>query len=169
MRVGYGGKNGHPYRSVGQELVRRGIFEQHQVSAQVIRNWVAENPDEGRELLHHNPSYVFFRDVTDQVSMEKGPLGAMNRPVTAGRSIAVDPEIVPLGSPVWLEKDGAAPIRRLTIAQDTGSAIKGAQRADIFYGSGADAGDEAGRIRDTGRMVVLLPIEEALATLDANP
>ena len=169
MRVGYGGKNGHPYRSIGQELVRRGVFEDHQVSAQVIRNWVAENPDEGRELLFHNPSYVFFRDVTGQLSLEKGPLGAMNRPVTAGRSIAVDPEIVPLGSPVWIEKEGAAPIRRLTIAQDTGSAIKGAQRADIFYGSGVKAGDEAGRIRDTGRMVVLLPIEEALATLDANP
>lgn len=169
MRVGYGGKNGHPYRSIGQELARRGTFEEHQVSARVIRNWVAENPDEGRELMFHNPSYVFFRDVTEQVSLEKGPLGAMNRPVTAGRSIAVDPEIVPLGSPVWIEKDGAAPIRRLTIAQDTGSAIKGAQRADIFYGSGAKAGDEAGRIRDTGRMVVLLPIEEALATLDADP
>lgn len=169
MRVGYGGKNGHPYRSIGQELVRRGIFDEHQVSAQVIRNWVADNPEQGESLLHHNPSYVFFRDVTEQVALEKGPLGAMNRPITAGRSIAVDPEIVPLGAPVWLEKEGGDPIRRLTVAQDTGSAIKGAQRADIFYGTGQEAGEKAGRVRDTGRMVVLLPIEEALAVLDANP
>lgn len=169
MRVGYGGKNGHPYRSIGQELVRRGVFDEHQVSAKVIRNWVAENPTQGEALLHHNPSYVFFRDVTEKVPVEKGPLGAMNRPVTAGRSIAVDPEIIPLGAPVWVEKDGADPIRRLTVAQDTGSAIKGAQRADIFYGSGKEAGEMAGRIRDTGRMIVLLPIEDALATLDADP
>lgn len=169
MRVGYGGKNGHPYRSIGRELVRRGVFGEHQVSAQVIRNWVADNPQEGEALLHHNPSYVFFRDVTGKVPVEKGPLGAMNRPITAGRSVAIDPEIVPLGAPVWLEKEGANPIRRLTIAQDTGSAIKGAQRADIFYGTGKDAGEQAGRIRDTGRMVVLLPIEDALATVDADP
>ncbi len=92
----------------------------------------------------------------------------MNRSVTAGRSIAVDPEFVPLGTPVWLEKAGAAPIRRLMIAQDTGAAINGAQRADIFYGTGAEAGREAGRIRDEGRMVQLLPINEALAMLDSK-
>ena len=126
LRVGYGGKNGHPYRSVGKELVRRGIFEEHQVSAQVIRRWVDDNPDEGAELLHHNPSYVFFREVT-QVPADKGPLGAMNRSITGGRSIAVDPEHVPLGAPVWLEKDGKTPIRRLMVAQDTGSAVNGAQ------------------------------------------
>ena len=165
MRLGYGGKNGHPYRSVGTELARRGIFEAHQVSAQVIRNWVSRNPSEGERLLYHNPSYVFFRDVTEQVPTSKGPLGAMNRPVTALRSIAVDPEFVPLGAPVWVEKEGAEPFRHLMIAQDTGSAIKGAQRADIFYGSGAEAGEIAGRVRDTGRMIVLLPIEDALALL----
>lgn len=169
MRVGYGGKNGHPYRSVGQELVRRGVFDEHQVSAQVIRNWVTENPEEGRALLFHNPSYVFFRDVTEKVPVEKGPLGAMNRPITAGRSIAVDPEFVPLGAPVWVEKEGGRPFRRLTIAQDTGSAIKGAQRADIFFGSGSEAGAEAGVVRDKGRMIVLLPIEDALALLDREP
>ena len=167
LRVGYGGKNGHPYRSVGKELVRRGIFEEHQVSAQVIRRWVDENPSEGAELLHHNPSYVFFREVT-QVPADKGPLGAMNRSITGGRSIAIDPDYVPLGAPVWLEKDGKTPIRRLMIAQDTGSAVKGAQRADIFYGTGQDAGLEAGRIRDGGRMIVLLPIQEALARVDGT-
>lgn len=167
LRVGYGGKNGHPYRSVGKELVRRGIFEEHQVSAQVIRRWVDENPTEGAELLQFNPSYVFFREVT-QVPADKGPLGAMNRSITGGRSVAVDPEYVPLGAPVWLEKNGRTPIRRLMIAQDTGSAVKGAQRADIFYGTGQDAGLEAGRIRDGGRMVVLLPIQEALARVDGT-
>ncbi|NND40767.1 MAG: murein transglycosylase, partial [Silicimonas sp.] len=161
VRVGYGGKNGHPYRSVGVELVRRGVFEEHEVSAQTIRRWVSENPVEGEQLLRHNPSYVFFREVSE-VPADKGPLGAMNRSVTAGRSLAVDPEYVPLGAPVWVEKNGESPIRRLMIAQDTGSAIRGPQRADIFYGTGSNAGDEAGRIKDGGRMVVLFPIEQAL-------
>lgn len=165
IRVGYGGKNGHPYKSVGKELVRRGVFEAHQVSAQTIRRWVRRNPTEGAKLLWHNPSYVFFREVK-RVPAEKGPLGAMNRSVTAGRTIAVDPEFVPLGAPVWLEKDGAAPLRRLMIAQDTGSAIKGAQRGDIFFGSGRDAGQVAGRTRDPGRMVLLLPIDQALALVE---
>ena len=168
MRVGYGGKNGHPYRSIGQELVRRGVFDEHEVSAQVIRKWVHDHPEEGEALLNFNPSYVFFREVT-QVPPERGPLGAMNRSITPGRSIAVDPEVIPLGAPVWVEKDGAAPLRRLMIAQDTGAAIKGAQRADIFYGTGEDAGREAGRVRDRGRMVVLLPIDEALRVLDRTP
>lgn len=168
MRVGYGGKNGHPYRSIGKELIRRGIFEDHEVSAAVIRGWIEDNPEQGADLLNHNPSYVFFREVS-QVDLEKGPLGAMNRSITAGRSIAVDPEYVPLGAPVWLEKAGMNPIRRLMIAQDTGAAINGAQRADIFYGSGPEAGREAGRIRDGGRMVVLLPIKEALALVSGNP
>lgn len=161
VRVGYGGKNGHPYRSVGEELVRRGVFEPHEVSAQVIRRWVRRSGATGLKLLWHNPSYVFFREVT-RVPADKGPLGAMNRSITAGRTIAVDPEYVPLGAPVWVEKDGKAPIRRLMIAQDTGSAIKGPQRADIFYGTGEEAGRTAGRVRDYGRMVVLLPIQEAL-------
>jgi membrane-bound lytic murein transglycosylase A len=162
MRVGFGGKNGHQYRSVGRELVRRGYFQAHQVSAGAIKRWVRQNPAEGQALLHHNPSYVFFREVT-KVPANKGPLGAMNRSVTAGRSLAVDPSFVPLGAPVWIEKRGANPIRRLMMAQDTGSAIKGAQRADIFYGTGDEAGREAGRIRDPGRLVVLLPIDIALA------
>ena len=164
IRVGYGGANGHPYRSIGQELVRRGIYAAHQVSAQVIRAWVRRNPAAGEELLYHNPSYVFFREVTD-VPAGRGPLGAMNRSVTALRSVAVDPAHVPLGAPVWIEKDGAEPMRRLMVAQDTGSAIKGAQRADIFFGTGADAGRRAGKLKDPGRMVVLMPIQRAYAML----
>lgn len=166
IRVGYGGKNGHPYRSIGNELIRRGTFLPHQVSAQVIRNWVRRNPVEGARLLQFNPSYVFFREVS-QVPAERGPLGAMNRSITAGRSIAVDPAFTPLGAPVWIEKEGRNPMRRLMIAQDTGAAIKGAQRADIFFGTGEDAGLEAGKIRDGGRMVVLLPLEQAYMMAEA--
>ncbi|AHM03464.1 Membrane-bound lytic murein transglycosylase A precursor [Roseibacterium elongatum DSM 19469] len=160
IRVGYGGRNGHEYRSIGQELVRRGIYNAHQVSAQVIQNWVRRNPAAGRDLMYHNPSYVFFREV-EISDPSLGPLGAMNRSITPMRTIAVDPRFTPLGAPVWIEKDGAAPMRRLMIAQDTGGAIRGAQRADIFFGYGDAAGREAGTIRDAGRMIVLLPIEEA--------
>ncbi|MEX0348319.1 MAG: murein transglycosylase A [Paracoccaceae bacterium] len=162
VRVGYGGANGHSYRSVGRELVRQGIFAAHQVSAEVIKRWVRSNPAAGTELLFHNPSYVFFRELK-RLPAGVGPLGAMNRSVTAMRSVAVDPGFVPLGAPVWLEKDGADPIRRLMIAQDTGSAIKGAQRADIFFGTGDKAGRAAGKLKDPGRLVVLLPIQRAYA------
>ncbi|WP_339761866.1 MltA domain-containing protein [uncultured Sulfitobacter sp.] len=164
IRVGYRGANGHPYRSIGVELVRRGVYDAHQVSAEVIKNWVRRNPKDGRDLLYHNPSYVFFREV-NQVPADKGPLGAMNRSVTDMRTVAVDPKFVPLGAPVWIEKEGALPLHRLMIAQDTGSAIKGAQRADIFFGTGEDAGRAAGKLRDPGRMMVLMPIQRAYALL----
>ncbi|WP_188791276.1 murein transglycosylase A [Salipiger pallidus] len=164
IRVGYGGANGQPYRSIGQELIRRGSMEAHQASAERIKDWVRGNPFDGPELLFHNPSYVFFREVSE-VPADRGPLGAMNRSITSMRSIAVDPAYTPLGAPVWIEKDGNAPLRRLMIAQDTGSAIKGAQRADIFFGTGDMAGLEAGKVMDPGRLVVLLPIQRAYALL----
>lgn len=164
MRVGYGGFNGHSYSSIGNELVSRGIYEPHQVSADVIRSWVGRNPDEGRELLWTNQSYVFFREVSE-VPPDRGPLGAMNRSITTMRTIAVDPAFVPLGAPVWIESRGEVPLNRLMIAQDTGSAIKGAQRADIFFGTGREAGRSAGRVMDPGRMVVLLPIQRAFAMI----
>ncbi|WP_405359947.1 murein transglycosylase A [Roseobacter sp.] len=162
LRVGYAGANGHTYKSIGAELVRRGTYQPHQVSAEVIKNWVRRNPAAGRELLFHNPSYVFFREVSE-VPSDRGPLGAMNRSVTTLRSIAVDPKFTPLGAPVWIEKDGEDPLRRLMVAQDTGSAIKGAQRADVFFGTGDQAGREAGKLKDPGRMIVLLPIQRAYA------
>mgnify|MGYP000521797435 CR=1 FL=1 len=146
------------------ELVRRGVYDPHQVSAEVIKNWVRRNPDDGRELLYHNPSYVFFREV-NQVPADQGPLGAMNRSVTTLRTVAVDPKFVPLGAPVWIEKEGKEPMHRLMIAQDTGSAIKGAQRADVFFGTGDKAGRAAGKLRDPGRMMVLMPIQRAYALL----
>ncbi|WP_299964686.1 murein transglycosylase A [uncultured Roseobacter sp.] len=166
LRVGYAGANGHEYRSIGAELVRRGVFEAQEITAEVIKNWVRRNPGPGQELLFHNPSYVFFRVVKD-VPVQSGPLGAMNRSVTAMRSIAVDPAHTILGSPVWIEKDGQVPLRRLMVAQDTGSAIKGAQRADVFFGTGAEAGAAAGRLNDPGRMVVLLPVQRAQAVAGA--
>ena len=144
--------------------MRRGTFQAHQVSAQVIKNWVRANPSEGQELLLSNPSYVFFREV-NEVPPHRGPLGAMNRSITTLRTVAVDPAYVPLGAPVWVEKGGQIPLHRLMIAQDTGSAIKGAQRADIFFGTGDAAGRRAGQLKDPGRMMVLLPIQRAYALL----
>ncbi len=162
IRLGYAGSNGQPYRSLGGELVRRGIYDKHQVSEAVIGNWVRRNPEAGRRLLQHNSSYVFFREL-DDLPAHRGPRGAMNRSITAERTLAVDPEYTPLGAPVWLEKRGDGPFNRLMVAQDTGSRIKGAQRADIFIGTGDDAGRRAGRISDPGRMVVFLPIQRAYA------
>lgn len=162
VRVGYAGRNGHAYRSVGQEMVRRGTHSMDQVSAQEIAAHVRNQA--GAELLNINPSYVFFRTV-NEVPAEKGPIGAMGRSITAFRSVAIDPAYTPLGAPVWVEKDGAKPIRSLMVAQDTGGAIKGPQRADIFYGTGPAAGDAAGTVKDGGRMVVLLPIDRAYAML----
>ncbi len=162
IRVGYAGKNGRDYTSVGAMLVSQGHFEAHEVSADAIRDWVRNNPEDGQSLLWQNDSYVFFREV-NEVPAERGPLGAMNRSITDLRSIAVDPSVTLLGAPVWIEKDGDVPMNRLMVAQDTGSAIKGAQRADIFFGTGAEAGRQAGNIKDGGRMVVLMPVEYALA------
>ncbi|MEM6636841.1 MAG: MltA domain-containing protein [Pseudomonadota bacterium] len=160
MRVGFAAKNGHPYRSVGREMARRGALPANRVSAGNIKAWVRQNPDAGRRYLQHNPSYIFFREV--EIDADLGPIGAMGQSITAMRTVAVDPDFVTLGAPVWIETTGQTPLRRLMVAQDTGSAIKGAQRADIFFGSGDEAGDRAGIIRDNGRVVVLLPVERAL-------
>ena len=156
MRVGFAARNGHPYTSIGKLLIARGTVAGNAISADAIREWVHANGAAGRALLWENESYVFFREITD-VPADQGPLGAMNRSVTAGRSIAVDPQFTPLGAPVWIEKSGADPINRLMVAQDTGAAIKGAQRADIFFGTGDAAGQQAGSVSDPGRMIVLTP------------
>ena len=114
------------------------------------------NPVEGRKLLQHNSSFVFFRELIN-LSESDGPIGAMGISVTDDRTLAMDPKFQPLGTPIWINKLGAKPLHRLMIAQDVGSAIKGAQRADIFYGTGAEAGRVAGTTKDTGRMITLLP------------
>lgn len=154
MRVGFAGRNGHPYASVGRILVERGEVPAEDISPEAIRDWIAAHPDTGHELLWQNPSFVFFRERTE-VPAEDGPIGTMGRSITALRSVAVDPATTPLGSFVWVERAGAT--GRLMVAQDTGSAIRGAQRADIFVGTGQAAGRAAGAIRDGGRMIALLP------------
>lgn len=165
IRLGYAASNGRKFKSPGQELVRRGIYKPHQVSAAVVGNWVNRNPVAGTELLMRSPGYVFFRKIKG-MGPEDGPRGAMNRSITAGRTLAVDPAFVPLGAPVWLEKGGGQIERRLMIAQDTGSAIKGAQRADFFTGSGAVAGRAAAKLNDPARLIILLPIDLAYAVAD---
>jgi peptidoglycan lytic transglycosylase A len=165
IRVGYAGENGHVYRSAAGELVRLGEIPASQASIGGIRNWVRKNPEKGRKALQFNASYVFFRrleTIEPNVEVNSGPMGALDRPITTLRSIAVDPKFIQMGAPVWIEKGGRNVMRRLMVAQDVGSAIKGPQRADIFFGTGITAGQRAGETRDSGRMVVLLPIQIAL-------
>ena len=164
IRVGYAGRNGHAYRSVGQEMIRRGSHTPDEVSAQEIRAYVRRTGRAGLDLLNVNPSYIFFRKLSD-LPADRGPIGAMGASITTLRSVAIDPAYTPLGAPVWIDKAGADPIRALMVAQDTGGAIKGPQRADIFFGTGPSAGDAAGTVKDPGRMVVLLPIDRAYALL----
>jgi membrane-bound lytic murein transglycosylase A len=153
IRLGYGARNGHDYVSIGKALVAAGQVPADKISAEAIRAWCAAAPDGGAAFLNTNPSYVFFRRL--DLPEESGPLGAMGRPVIAGRSLAVDPAFIPLGAPVWVEAPGLP--GRLMVAQDTGSAIKGAARGDIFLGTGEAAGKLAGALSGRGRMLILLP------------
>lgn len=158
VRIGYADQNGHPYRSVGRELIERGEITLEQASMQGIQAWARANPAKLNELLNTNPSYVFFREVT--AKGDEGPQGALGVPLTAERSIAVDPRHVPLGAPVFLattQPNSSDPLRRLMLAQDTGGAIRGVVRADFFWGFGAEAGKHAGRMKQPGQMWVLLP------------
>ncbi len=164
MRVGYADQNGHPYQSIGRLLVERGELTLDQASMQGIKDWGAKNPDKLPGLLASNPSYVFFREMPDGFP---GPLGALGVPLTAGRSIAVDPRFVPLGAPVFLattQPNTSVPLNRLVMAQDTGGAIRGGVRADYFWGFGNAAGELAGRMKQRGRMWVLLPKDYPLTT-----
>lgn len=155
MRLGFAAKNGHPYNSVGRELMRRGWSASG--SKDAIEAFVRANPGPGFELLSHNQSYIFFREVTD-LNPAGGPEGALGVQLSDLRSIAVDRRYTPLGAPVWIEGDTAAgPVRQLMVAQDTGSAIIGPQRADLFWGSGQRAGQLAGRTKSPGRLITLFP------------
>lgn len=156
-RIGYAEHNGHPYASIGRWLVDRGELALEQASMQGIRTWAQENPSRMDEMLHANPSYVFFRELP---LTGDGPVGALGVPLTPGRSIAADPRFIPLGAPVFLDTThplSDRPLQRLMMAQDTGSAIRGAVRADFYWGTGQQAGQQAGRMRQQGRMWVLLP------------
>ena len=161
IRVGFAEQNGHPYRSLGRHLVERGEMTLDQASMQSIKAWAAANPQRLQEALNHNASYVFFRELP----AAGGPSGALGVPLEAGYSIAVDARYVPLGAPVFLATTyplSPQPLERLVMAQDTGGAIRGAVRADFFWGTGAEAGMLAGRMRQQGRMWLLWPRGEAL-------
>jgi membrane-bound lytic murein transglycosylase A len=158
LRLGYADQNGHPYRSMGRFLVDRREMTLDQASMQGIKAWAAANPRKLREALDSNPSYVFFRESAENANA--GPIGTLGVPLTAGHSIAVDPRHIPLGAPVFLATTfplSTQPLERLVAAQDTGGAIRGAVRADFYWGSGADAGTLAGRMRQQGRMWILWP------------
>ena len=162
LRLGYAEQNGHPYRSMGRFLIDRGEMTLAQASMQGIKAWAAANPGRLREALDSNPSYVFFREMPDSA---EGPTGTLGAPLSAGYSIAVDPRSVPLGAPVFLATtmpNSPEPLQRLVAAQDTGGAIRGAVRADFFWGTGSEAGALAGRMRQQGRMWVLWPRGEPL-------
>ena len=159
LRVGYADQNGHPFQSIGRYLVERGELKLGEASMQAIKSWAAANPKRLEELLNQNPSFVFFRELP-LADPANGPVGALGVPLSAGRSIAVDPRYVSLGAPVFLATTfpaSATPLNRLVLAQDTGGAIRNPVRADFFWGYGVEAGAQAGRMRQTGRMWVLLP------------
>lgn len=161
VRIGYADQNGHPYRSIGKVLVERGAMKLEEASMQGIQAWARANPELLPELLNTNPSYVFFRELPNT---EAGPIGALGVPLTAERSIAVDPRHIPLGAPVYLattRPSSPVALNRLMMAQDTGGAIKGGVRADFFWGFGKEAGELAGRMKQRGQMWVLLPREAA--------
>jgi len=151
--VGYDGQNGRPYVSIGKLLIERGELTREQVSLDAIRAWIRAHGQEGRALLDANPSYVFFRAIAGPT-----PVGAEGVVLTAGRSLAVDPAFLPLGVPLWLDVvNDDVPLRRLVIAQDTGGAVRGPVRGDLYWGSGREAEHAAGSMKAHGRYFLLLP------------
>jgi peptidoglycan lytic transglycosylase A len=162
LRINYDAHNGYPYTPVGRILIDRGIIPKEQMSMQKIREWMDQNPDGAKELRRQNRSYVFFRQV--QLSDKDEAVGAQGVPLTPGRSIAVDKALHVYGTPFFIEgelpidsEQSKTPFRRLMIAQDTGSAIVGPARADLYFGAGAEAGRVSGRLRHNMRFVVLVP------------
>jgi membrane-bound lytic murein transglycosylase A len=159
LRLGYAGWNGHPYVAIGRFLIEQGVLTRETVSMQAIRDWLTNaGPAPALALMARNPSYVFFR--IHDLAPDQGPIGAMGVPLTPMRSLAVDRLHVPFGFPVWVNgRDPLAdePLHRLTVAQDAGGAIRGAARADLFTGWGAEAAERAGKMRDPAALWLLLP------------
>ncbi len=161
MAVGYADQNGQPYTSIGKILIERGEIARADISLFTIQQWLTDNPQQAQALLEKNRSYIFFQL---RENPGENPRGSLNIPLTPSRSIAVDPGNIPLGSPVWLhtsypgEPDGS--LQRLAFAQDTGGAIKGYARADMFWGNGERAEKLAGEMKQEAEMYVLLPREE---------
>jgi membrane-bound lytic murein transglycosylase A len=159
VRLAYAEQNGYPYKSIGRYLVDHGEMTLEQASAQSIKAWYTAHPARQQELLNSNPSYVFCRE-EKLADPNRGPKGALGVPLTPQRSIAVDAQFLPLGTPVFLATTQPAsdvPLQRLMMAQDTGGAIRSAVRADFFWGFGSAAGEQAGKMKQRGMMWVLLP------------
>lgn len=163
-RVGFAAQNGHPYVAIGRVMIARGTLSREDVSMQAIRAWLRANPDAAPELLRQNPSYVFFRELPPPKDDLDGPPGAQGVALVPGRSLAVDRSHHALGLPLWLDAkqpaangSGDALLQRLMVAQDTGGAIRGAVRGDVFWGAGAQAESVAGRMKHPGRFWLLLP------------
>jgi membrane-bound lytic murein transglycosylase A len=162
LRVAYAGRNGHAYTSIGRVLVERGEIPLPEMSLERLMGWLRDHPGPARELMRLNRSYIFFRIATE-LKPEDGPIGGAGVPLTPGRSLAVDRSLWSYGLPVWLDGERplslerSEPLRRLMIAQDTGSAIVGPARGDFYVGSGPEAGTQAGLMRHPVRFVVLRP------------
>lgn len=157
VRLGFAAKNGHPYTSIGKRLVEMGEGKPADLTMEGVKAWLRADPERGRKLMHENKSYVFFREIEDD-----GPVGAQGVALSPERSLAVDTAYHKLGAPIFvtapdLVRQGGTPFRRLMVAQDVGSAIRGPERGDIFFGSGEDAGAIAGRTRHAAKFYVLLP------------
>ena len=166
VRVGYADQNGHPFRSIGRILIDRGELTLANASMQGIKEWGRRNPDKLAPLLDENPSYVFFREIptpapgTLEAAID-GPIGTLGVPLLRERTLAVDTRSIPLGAPVFLATTyplSSQPLQRLMLAQDTGGAIRGAVRGDFFWGFGDDAGRQAGRMKQDGKMWILWPV-----------
>ena len=162
VRINYDAHNGYPYTAVGRILIERGIIPKEEMSMHRIREWMEQNPDGAKELRRQNQSYVFFREVN--LSDKDEAVGAQGVPLTPGRSIAVDKSLHVYGTPFFIEGElpieserSKTPFHRLMIAQDTGSAITGPARADLYFGAGADAGKVSGRLKHSMRFVMLVP------------
>lgn len=168
MHVGYDAQNGHAYVPIGRPLRDMGALPPDQVSMQSIRAWLERHPHRQQEIFNYNPSVVFFREITGD-----GPLGAQGVALTPGRSLAVDRTLLPYGAPIWLDAqdpiDAGARLQRLMIAQDTGGAIRGAVRGDVFWGAGEDAAMRAGVMKSTGQMWLLLPAQQQIVQKPTTP
>ncbi len=163
MRINYDAQNGHPYLAVGRVLIERGVVPQEEMTMDKIRTFIAEHPEEGRALMRMNRSYIFFREVKELGTGDE-PIGAQGVSLTADRSIAVDRTLHVYGTPFWIEaelpiehENAKTPFRRLMLAQDTGGAIVGPARADIYFGAGVEAGAVAGRLRHPGVFYMFVP------------
>jgi len=160
LHLGFDGTNNRPYTAIGAVLAQMGVMKREEITWPAIRDWLKRNPQQARDVMRRNERYVFFKE-----SRSAGATGAQGVVLTAQRSMAVDPAFTPFGTPIWIDtarpvtgRAGATELyRRLTVAQDSGAAIKGAARGDIFFGDGAPAADWAGRMNSPGRAVILIP------------